>query len=629
MKCLAGFRLLPLGIAPLVLLLSAPSQTIGQGPGNAATDPAAPILKVIRPYMTLINAAAGLGDIVTQGNGHTGGCAWVDYNGDYLADLFVINGSDFQHYLFRNEGDGTFTDVSSLALKPDITKESAGVACADIENDGDTDILVAVDHWFVNVNNFNIKEGGPNLLYVNQGNGTFVENASGRGLVDSRGWRNITANFADVDLDGLVDAYLGCWAPNHSPVHDRYNTMYRNLGGSFAPYTSGAEDGLETLVAFFWDADMDLYPELYSGNIAPFQAPPAFDCTDNVYAGGPGGIYTLTSYPGIGDDACAPMGLDAGDIENDGDWDIYCTDLWLGPNVIPGNHLYLGNPDGSLTDNVAFEAEVLADDSWPCNFEDFDLDGWIDLWVGCARTGKQDFLYINERDGTFVDRTPAAWQVGEETKGGSVADYDADGDIDVFFWNHPLGGQGGAFSYLFRNDTITPYGHVQFKLLGVTSNRDAIGATVFVSGGGITQMRCVSGGDSAHSQREQILTFGVGLQQSVDVEVRWPSGIVQSFQDVGVNDFHVIDESGGMLDEELSGLTATYDGHSGTLTVVATSTYGGRSRLSLPGLGALEYDAAGTRYASAFQLASVDVPQTVRVESARGASRQAVVRSSR
>jgi len=617
----------------LVLALLAPARaqnvTAGQAPGRPALGGPAPL--VIQPEMTLVNGPAGLGDVVTAGNGHTGGCAWVDYNGDYLPDLFVTNASAYDHYLFRNEGDGTFADVSALVAKPDIAIESAGVACADIDNDGDTDILVAGDNPFMNVNIFNTTAGGPNLLYVNQGDGTFVEDAAGWGLIDARGFRNITASFADIDLDGLVDAYLGCWAPNNSSTHNRYNTMYVNGGSSFAAFACGAEDGLEALVTLFFDADMDLYPDLYVGNIAPINAPPLLDCTDNVYAGGPGGLYSLTSYPGIGDDACAPMGLDVGDIDNDGDWDIYCTDLYLGPNVVPGNHLYLGNPDGSLTDNVAFTANVLADDSWPCNFADFDLDGWVDLWVGCAREGKPDFLYVNLRDGTFEDRTPATWQVGLETKGGSVADYDADGDVDVFIYNDNEGGSGlpDSLSHLWRNDTDTPFNWVQFKLLGVASNRDAIGATVFVTAGGTTQMRRVSGGDSAHSQREQILSFGVGFHTNVHVEVRWPSGTIQSFKDVGVNDFHVIDESGGLADEDVSGASATYDPASATLAVVAGSTYGGRSKLSARGLGELAYDASRTRYVGVFPVDAASVPETVDIESARGASRRAVVRPRR
>ena len=96
--------------------------------------------------MSNVNTSAGLTSTFTQGNTHDLGMAWVDYNNDYWPDIFITNGGGLDHFLYRNNGDGTFTDVSSLVAKPDLALESAGVVFGDIDNDGDSDIFVPVDN---------------------------------------------------------------------------------------------------------------------------------------------------------------------------------------------------------------------------------------------------------------------------------------------------------------------------------------------------------------------------------------------------------------------------------------------------------------------------------------------------
>ena len=155
--------------------------------------------------MRQVNAEAGLGVVFTDGNSHTGGVAWVDYNGDYLPDLFVTNGGGLDHFLFRNEGDGTFANVSGLVTKPDLSLEDAGVLYADIENDGDYDILVIVDNpTHVDPFAVNPVTGGPNLLYVNQGDGAsgarFQDVAKERGL-GGLGY-GMGLSLGDFDNDG-------------------------------------------------------------------------------------------------------------------------------------------------------------------------------------------------------------------------------------------------------------------------------------------------------------------------------------------------------------------------------------------------------------------------------------------
>ena len=156
-----------LGLAVAGLAGATPGQ--GQTPGSTRGDAAAGAVSLAgSPAVTLtrVTSEIGLTGAYTEGNSHMGGVAWVDYNGDYWPDLFITNGGGFDHYLFRNEGDGTFTDVSNLVRKPDISVEDGGVCFGDLDNDGDEDIVVYVDSPQFLTLGFNVSEGGPNLLLI-------------------------------------------------------------------------------------------------------------------------------------------------------------------------------------------------------------------------------------------------------------------------------------------------------------------------------------------------------------------------------------------------------------------------------------------------------------------------------
>ncbi len=593
------------------------------GPGESDTRIKQALVEVTALGSTIdfnvANADAELGTVYTRGNTHTGGCAWVDYNGDLLPDLFVTNGFTLDHFLFRNEGDGTFEDVSHLVPKPSLGLEDAGVKFADIENDGDTDILVTVDNPFP-LNPFlpQLPNGGPNLLYVNQGDGTFAEGALAAGVVDPLGRRNIAAGFADYDLDGFVDLYLAHWTLVDSQlgVNDDFDRLLHNNGdGTFADVTAATGvdgGGLDALCVLWFDADMDLYPDLYVGNVAYTYCPPFFDNRDRFYQNN-AGVFSDAgpSSPGVGDDAWAAMGLDVGDIDNDGDWDLYVTDIVDSHNAPLINALYRGNPDGTFADNSADVSLVQADRSWPCNFADFDRNGWVDLWVGSGDPLQQDFMFVNRGDGTFSAAELAAFE-GHEAKGGSIADYDGDGDVDIFVWGYD------QVSELLRNDSTDTHRWLEVKLMGVTSNADAIGAVARVTAGGMTQMRRVTGGDSAHSQSDLIMHFGVGDETTLDLDIQWPSGIQQSFPGVAVGQLVVINEIGGLLDEQLTEGSFSYDPLQRLLHVSARSNYGGRTALSVEGLGELRYSAARTRFEATFEV--LERPASVSVRSERGAT---------
>ena len=582
--------------APLLCGLGFPQITSSTSQAPAANGPTVARRIAFRP----VSLAAGLGGVNLVGNSHTGGLVWVDYDGDLWPDLFVSNGGGVQHYLFRNLGDGTFQDVSSLIPKPDILLEDAGAKYADVDNDGDEDIFVPVDNPapVVPAQPVNPPDGGPNLFYRNQGDGTFVEEALTAGLVHPLGRRTISAGFADWDRDGFVDLFQGSWTMYGLPlgVHDDYDRLYRNDGsGVFvdetAPYSMDGY-GYDVLTSIWMDIDNDRWPDLYVGHTAHVDLPPLFVTQDIFYRNNGGTAFNdeFAANPrGLGDDAYAPMGMDIADIDNDGDWDLYFTDTYNSPPDPLGNVLYLGDGQGGFEENSADVAGVTAADSWPCGFADFDLDGWTDLWVGTTSPSVPEFIYANRGDGTFttVDNSGV---FGNTAKGGALADFDGDGDMDIAIW------ENGPTVRLYRNDSLRAGNYLQIKLYGTSSNRGAIGAVVKVTADGMTQMRRVSGGDSAHSQSEAILHFGVGSATAVQVDVEWPSGEDQSFGGVGVNDLILVDEDGGILAPAVEDAGSSYDPSTGLVSVRVRSNYRARTTLVAKGplipkaLGSLRYD---------------------------------------
>lgn len=564
--------------------------------------------------------SAGLTETYTDGNSHTGGLTWLDYNGDHWPDLFLSNGGGLAHYLYRNDGDGTFTDVSALVAKPDIGLEDAGAVAADIDNDGDVDLFIPVDNPApMNVDFAQPREGGPNLLYLNQGDGTFVEDALRAGLVDPEGRRTITASFGDVDNDGFVDLYLGNWAMNALPlgVQDNFGRLLHNQGDRFIDITAAAggvdNAGLDNLVSVFVDIDQDGDADLYNGNVAAADRSPEMIPDDLFYRNVGGETLFVEDTPRpVGLDAWAAMGIDIGDIDADGDWDLYITDNWETDPIPRGNPLY-ETEDGVLQPNSCAEAGVCTGYSgWPTNFVDFDRDGWVDLWVGTQFRDDPDLLLMNDRDGTFTAAAVPAW-VENAAHGGSVADYDGDGDVDVAVHNT------GGDSRLYSNDGIDANSWVAFKLIGVATNRDAIGAMVRVTAGAHSQIRRVSGGESAHSQAELAVHFGLALAGSIDlVEVLWPSGSRTTLTDVPVGKLWFVHEVDGLMVEKLTEATATWSASAGVLSVAARSSFGGRTVLAADGLGTLRWDVESNVHATAFEGVPIQ-PATVRLVGDRGA----------
>ncbi|MBX2798675.1 MAG: CRTAC1 family protein [Myxococcales bacterium] len=606
-------------IAWQALVLDPELEGVGALTEAIARHVAVPPDQAATNFVEVQRGKIGLENTITSGNTHTGGVAFVDLNNDYWPDLYISNGATFANYLYRNNGDGTFTDFSDAVRKPNGKIECAGVKAADIDNDGDLDLIVPVDNAKTMVSSVaQDYAGGPNLLFVNEGDFTFRGDpemeAELAGITDPDGRRTSSASVADYDLDGCIDLYLTNWAMAALPAGDNFDRLlHGNCDGTFTDVTAetGVDGkGRDGLVGFWWDADHDRYPELYVGNNSDLDIEPDFEPDDVFYKNDAGTLVEWDDNPhDIGHDAWAAMGVDVGDLDADGEWDMYITDVWMLPPVPHGNALYMGLPGKELTANACRDYGVcFGHNSWPTNFEDFDNDGWIDLWVGSSLRDTPEMLYINAADGSgkLVAHRQQGW-TGHVSRAGTTADYDGDGDMDIFLFV-----EGARPSKLFANTRMDPDHRnetdrhwIEIKLLGGSrSNRAAIGAVARLTAGGVPLMRRVTGGDSAHSHRMLTLHFGLGATDHVDeIEITWPNTEqVQVVRDLAADRFWLVDEELGKIEHTFVDPVATYDAGRGELTVRTASNYGGRARLEVTGLGPLSYDAGDVRYAATFDL---------------------------
>ena len=249
------------------------------------------------------------------------------------------------------------------------------------------------------------------------------------------------------------------------------------------------------------------------------------------------------------------MGIDVADIDSDGHWDVYLSDIYdTNFDSTPlGNVFYRGQATASLiggapfTDNVAPTWNIEGNDSWGVNFFDADHDGDEELFVSTMATAQQELFYRN--DGTTFTEISA--QLGFTTgnsRGSATADYDRDGDLDLAVIN-----QGGGLQ-LFRNDTQSTNHWLMLDLKGWASSTDAIGTVVELDAGGVTRRRQIKGSSSAHSQDDLAVHFGIGANTTIDeVRIYWPSGHVQTLANIAADQRISVDEEALFLDGFESG----------------------------------------------------------------------------
>lgn len=477
---------------------------------------------------------------ILESNGAGG--AWLDYDGDGLPDLYLVNSGPMEgvtHHLpgtvrepnrlYHNLGHGRFEDVTAKAGVAGTNYGTAAVA-ADYDNDGHADLLV-------------LHVGGC-TLYHNRGDGTF-EDVTAKSRVTNQGGTGIGGVFLDYDNDGRLDLLIANYLrydPNYKEYFQpdgypgplsyapQFNVLYRNRGdGTFedASEATGIRiAGHRAMSVATFDYNQDGYPDLYFSN----------DGTPNTLLVNDGqghfkdqALQAGVAFNAMGE-AAGSMAATIGDCNGDGWQDLLVTRLGYGS-------LYMGTPKGLFDDCMAISglgALTARFVGWGGNFLDFDNDGDLDIFIANGDAhyliGWESLLLENKGDGTFVDASAkggAYFKTKVRARGSAVCDYDNDGCMDVLVTSI------GDRPFLLHNRGQTNRHWLSLDLEGTRSNRDGFGATVRVTAGGRTyyaQANCPFGFLAMSDRR---LHFGLGSATRVDkIEIKWPSKQTQSLENI-------------------------------------------------------------------------------------------------
>ncbi len=483
-------------------------------------------------------------DNIVEGTG--AGCGFLDYDNDGDLDIYAVNGcylrevndvrgrrlrGKLKNHLYRNNGDGTFTDVTDEAGVGD-TGYGMGCIAADYDNDGFVDLFVT---------NY-----GRNTLYHNNGDGTFADVTIQAGVGDER-W-GIGAVFLDYDRDGNLDLYVGnylqfdpkyryFYAPEAFPGPLSYpgqaDILYRNNGdGTFTDVSKAARiDNPEGRAMGISAGDCD-----NDGDIDIFVANDAME--NYLYRNDGGGRFTNVAREagvafGENGEATSAMGPDFGDINRDGLFDLVVPDMQYA--------CVYRSIDGAnfedITDAVGVARVCGQYTDWACDLFDYDNDGWLDLFIVNGHAHRldtqEDVLFRNIEGRKLEDvsaRSGPYFREKHVGRGAAFGDYDNDGDIDAFIINL------NSRAVLVRNDGGNRKNWLMVKTVGTKSNRSGVGARVTVVAGRATQFDEVKAASGYLSQNDLRVHFGLGKNASANlVEVRWPSGIVQRIKNVKAN----------------------------------------------------------------------------------------------
>ncbi|MBI1897057.1 MAG: CRTAC1 family protein [Acidobacteria bacterium] len=494
------------------------------------------------------------------------GAAWGDYDNDGDADLYVCDiaapltataaelaASPGGNRLYRNNGDGTFTDVTAHA---GVGFKGVAMAAAWADYDNDSRLDLAVTSY------------GRLVLYRNRGGGTFEDVSRAAGLADLRGfWTG--ASWADYDRDGYADLYICgyvkyAWRPelsgrsskqfealvpftlNPSSYPPERNLLLRNnREGTFTESAAKAgvqNPGGRSLSAAWSDFDGDGWPDLYIAN----------DVSDNaMYRNLGNGRFEDISHKAWVADYRGAMGLAAGDWDNDGDFDIFVTHWTAQENALFWNMRFsqgVSKPAElkftDVADMTGLGQVSLSTIGWGTSFFDYDHDGRLDLFVANGSTFQDEtdpsrlapmknFLFWQKSAGEgFFELGRISGEVFAQAhvgRGAAFADYDNDGDIDIFVVNH-----GGA-PLLLRNEggNAKPWLKVRVR---PTQSRTPVGALVEIEAGGMRQVREIGSQPSYLSQNALEAHFGLGPARQVDrVRVRFAAGGVRELKRVAPN----------------------------------------------------------------------------------------------
>ena len=512
------------------------------------------------------------------------GVAFFDYDQDDWLDIFLVNGWRLEGFpkgqepvchLFKNNRDGTFTDVTA---KSGLTRTGWGQGCCvgDYNNDGWNDLFVSYY--------------GQNALYRNNGNGTFTDVTKEAGLIQPKLRWNSGCAFLDYNKDGHLDLFVGNYidfdvktAPLPEDAGCVYkgitvacgppgllggkNILYRNRGdGTFEDVSqkAGMWDtiGTYSLSVAVGDIDNDGWPDIYVANdsTAATYYQNQKDGTFKDVAIEAGVAYSPDGKPQAG------MGVALGDFNRDGLLDIVKTNF-----AGDTDSLYMNLGDGTFDDHtylsgLGVNTRYLG---WGVGFLDMDNDGWLDILVSNGHVypevdgtqidapyAEHKYLYRNLRNGQFEEVTKlggAGINNAAAARGCAFGDYDNDGNIDVVVNCMNSGPQ--LLRCDWNSDVTRNRNWIKIRTVGTKSNRAGIGARLMVTAQTdpkaakpMVQIDEVRSGGSYYSQNDLRVHFGLDQAKKVDsLEIRWPSGAIDILKDLGVNRLYVIQEGGKIL----------------------------------------------------------------------------------
>ncbi len=494
------------------------------------------------------------------------GCAFIDYDNDGYPDILLINGQDWPGHpvrgrttlkLYRNNRNGAFTDVTAKAGLA-VSLYGMGAAIGDYDNDGYDDIFVSAL--------------GQSHLFRNNGNGTFTDVTRNAGLWGPNEF-STSAAWVDYDHDGRLDLVVANYV-QWSPQTDIYCTLdgtnksyctpesykgaslrlWHNLGGGRfedATERAGLRDPTSKgLGLAILDYNGDGWPDIVLAN----------DTQPNkLYVNNHNGTFSekgvmagiAFSEEGV---ARAGMGVDAADYDRSGRPSIIISNFsnqMMSLYHNEGNGLFV---DEAPRTNVGRDSLLTL--GFGCFFFDYDLDGWLDMYVAdghiesdIERVQKRityrqpPHLFRNLGGGKFKDEAAGAgrdFSAPRVARGAAYADIDNDGDLDLLVTTNA----GPAL--LFRNDGGRNHS-LRVKLVGTRSNRDGIGAVVRVAHGSDKQWQMMRSGSSYLSQSELVLTFGLGPDPvKTDVEIHWPSGLIDKLPSIEADLTITVEEGKGV-----------------------------------------------------------------------------------
>jgi hypothetical protein len=542
----------------------------------AAAPPAAPFSR-----FTDVALQAGLTQPIVYGTSGEvtyiiesmgGGCAFFDYDNDGWIDIFILGGRTLSgtppgsgNRIYHNNRDGTFSDVTEKSGLAD-PGWAVGVCVGDYENDGFEDLFLTYY--------------GHNRLYHNNGDGTFSDVTARAGLLHAGNRFGAGCTFLDYNRDGHLDLFVANYVdfdlatvpkpstqvatcsyqgvavycgPRGLPLPS--HALYRNNGdGTFTDVSKASGiDSVRTsygLTAVALDIDEDGWPDIYV----------ACDSTPSLlYMNNHDGTFreeALLRGLAVSADgqAMAGMGIAPGDYDLDGHIDIFKTHYQQ-----QSNGLYHCSGKGEFEDvtvgaGVASERRFV---SWGNGIVDLDNDGWPDIFYVTGNVypelertfarfpaRSQPIIFRSLHNGKFVEiggEAGPALAAHHCSRGCAFGDFDNDGDLDILVMNQ------NEPPSLIRNDAPNGNHWIKVRLEGTKSNRSAFGARVFVRYGGKVQAQERMSQSSYCSANDARLHFGLGNAATADVEVHWPSGLVETLKSVAANQLLTLREGAGQV----------------------------------------------------------------------------------